>query len=129
MLAVGVGTFLLGIGVFFATTRGSGESDGLRAVMPGMIAFLLALMSVGLGVLMDARRMLVYAGVLATGGLVTAWVDANPGWPLLPAGALVAATGLGDADAVRTRQSRRGAGMTVERTDQGDEPSRWRSID
>ena len=94
MLAAGVGTFLLGLGVFIATTRGDGETDVARAIMPGLIAFLLSLMALGLGVLMQARRMFVYAAVLAAGGVVTAWADANPGWPLLPSGALVLVTGL-----------------------------------
>jgi hypothetical protein len=42
---------------------------------------------------MEAWRFVLYAVALAVAGLVTALRDANPGWPLLACGAVVAVTG------------------------------------
>ena len=60
---------------------------------PGLIAWLLGAVTIDLAVLMSARRMLAYAGVLVAGGIWTAQANASPRWPLLPAGILITATG------------------------------------
>ena len=69
-----------------------GSGDGRFA--PGILAWLLALLSLGLAILLDARRMLSYAAVLAVGGLVAVALQAEPGWPILSAGVLATIVGL-----------------------------------
>ena len=61
--------------------------------MPGRLAWLVGLLTIGLGFLMQTWRMYVYAAVLAVGGVLTAWQDASPGWPMLMAGITITATG------------------------------------
>ena len=69
------------------------DRDILSNVAPGLIAWLLAAVAIGLAFLMSARRMLAYAGVLIAGGIWTAQANASPGWPLLPTGILITITG------------------------------------
>jgi hypothetical protein len=94
LLVVGVGFLLLGIAAYLLVSRSSADSDVASLLMPGLIALLLALLAIGLAFLMGTWRMLAYAGVLAVGGIVTAWADANPGWPLLAAGIVITVTGI-----------------------------------
>jgi len=94
LLAVGVGFLLLGVAVFFIVNGSSTDSDVASLLVPGLIAWLLALLAVGLAFLMATWRMLAYAGVLAVGGIATAWAEASPGWPLLAAGVVVSSTGI-----------------------------------
>jgi ribose/xylose/arabinose/galactoside ABC-type transport system permease subunit len=70
------------------------DADTLGNLAPGLIAWLLGLVAIGLAFLMSARRMLAYGMVLIAGGIWTAQADANPGWPLLVAGSLIAITGV-----------------------------------
>lgn len=93
VLAAGVLMVAFGVGAYVAVTQSSTDSDVVRALMPGLLAWLLALLAIGLGFLMQTRRAYAYAAVLAVGGFVTAWQDANPGWPLLVAGIVITATG------------------------------------
>lgn len=93
LLVAGILMFAFGIGLFLVV-NGSGDVAIFDTVGPGLLAFLLALMAVGLAFLLDAWRMLVYAAVLAAGGVVAAIADSNPGWPLLGAGLAIAAVGL-----------------------------------
>lgn len=88
----GVALLLVGAGVFVAA-NGSGTTDFMGAIGPGLPAFLLALMAIVLAFLLDAPRMLTYAVALVIAGVVAAATDANPGWPLLAAGAFVTAVG------------------------------------
>ncbi len=76
----------------FAGSRPDG-SGILGPLGPGILAWLLALLAIGLAFLMSTGRMLVYAAALTLGGVIAAWTDANPGWPLLPAGIVIGATG------------------------------------
>ncbi len=94
MFVAGVGIFVLGVGVFFYFDRGGLDSDWFRTLMPGLIAFLLAGLLCGAAIVMRAWRMLVFAAVLVVGGVVAAANDANPGIPLIPAGALAAVWGV-----------------------------------
>jgi hypothetical protein len=95
-----IGLFAAGMFMFLAAMIGflvldrSPESGALIApIVPGLLAWLLADLSVTLGYLMEAWRFVLYAVALAVAGLVTALRDANPGWPLLACGAVVAVTG------------------------------------
>ena len=88
----GTALFLTGVGVFVAV-NGSGSIDFMDAIGPGLLAFLLALMAIVLAFLLDAPRMFAYAAALVVAGAVASAADANPGWPLLAAGAFVTAIG------------------------------------
>ena len=59
----------------------------------GLLAFLLALMAIVLAFMLDAPRMLGYSAVLVIAGTIASVNEANPGWPLLAAGAFVAVVG------------------------------------
>lgn len=93
VLAAGVLLLVLGLGAYVAVTQSSAETDVVSTLIPGLPAWLLALLAIGLGFLMQTWRMFAYAAVLAVGGLVTAWADASPGWPMLAAGIVITATG------------------------------------
>jgi len=84
----------IGVAVFIGVDSSSSVTVGVEAIMPGLLAWLLALMTIGLGFLMSARRLFGYAGVLAISGAVTAAADASPGWPMLVTGIIVAAYGV-----------------------------------
>ena len=94
LVGVGVLLFLAGVGAFVAFNEAPTDTDVVTAVMPGLLAWLLALVTVGLGFLIQAWRMFAYAAVLAASGVVAALAEANPGWPLFIAGAVVATTGV-----------------------------------
>ena len=66
----------------------------LSPLAPGLIAWLLGYVAIGLAFLMSARRMLAYGVVLIAGGIWTAQLNASPGWPLLAAGTVVTVTGI-----------------------------------
>lgn len=90
LLVAGVAMLGFGIGLFLAV-NGSNDFSLFDTIGPGLLAFLLAIMAVGLAFLLDTWRMLTYAAVLLGGGIVAAAVDANPGWPLLAAGVAISA--------------------------------------
>ena len=92
-LIAGTAFMLLGVGVYTFASDSAANRDILGNVAPGLIAWLLGAVTIDLAVLMSARRMLAYAGVLVAGGIWTAQANASPGWPLLPAGILITATG------------------------------------
>lgn len=94
-LGAGVVVFLAGVVAFLVVERSLVDKSMLDVIMPGLIAWLLALLALGLGILMEAWRFVLYGVALAVAGLVTALQEANPGWPLLEVGVLVAVTGLG----------------------------------
>lgn len=93
LLAAGT-VLLLGVAVFFLVDRSVSSDAVLGAVAPGLMAWLLALLSLALAYAMEAWRFVAYAGALSVAGLVTAMQDANPGWPLLASGAVVTITGV-----------------------------------
>jgi glucose dehydrogenase len=70
------------------------DRDILGNLAPGLIAWLLAAVTIGLAFLMSARRMLGYGMVLIAGGIWTAQENASPGWPLLAAGTVITITGI-----------------------------------
>lgn len=93
LVAAGTALFGLGVAAFLVASSRSDDAEILGSIGPGLLAFLLALMAVGLGVMMATGRLFLYAGVLAIGGIVAVWQDTSPGWPMLAAGAVVAGTG------------------------------------
>jgi len=93
MLLAGVGMFVLGIAVYLMVTSGNSEADSLVFLSPGLIAFLLAALVVGIAAITGAWRMLFFAAVLIAGGVVAAVNDTSPGLPLIPAGIVAAVWG------------------------------------
>ena len=77
LFAAGLGLFLLGIATFVLITRTSAEGEVVSALAPGLLAWLLALVAVGLTFLMRVWRMVGYAAVLAVSGMIAAWTQAN----------------------------------------------------
>jgi len=94
LLGAGVALLVIGVGVFVVVRQGALDSDAPRALAPGLMAWLLALLAMGLAFLMTSWRMFAYAVVLAAAGLITVWAEARPGWPLLVAGIVIATTGV-----------------------------------
>lgn len=91
LLAAGVALLALGIATTVLVERTGSGGLGLA---PGILAWLLAMLAVGLAVLLDARRMLLYAAVLVAGGSVVVLLGADPGWPMLVCGVVATGTGL-----------------------------------
>lgn len=92
-VGVGVATFVLGIAAFLVAEDAAPGRDLLSDLAPGLLAFILAIMAIILGVMMEHWRFFGYAAVLVTGGVVAAIDDASPGIPLLIAGIAVTAVG------------------------------------
>lgn len=93
LAAAGLFLFFAGIVAFIVVDGSVVDDELLDVVMPGLLAWLLALAALGVAFLLATWRFLLYAVVLATAGLVTGLQGANPGWPLLSTGILIAATG------------------------------------
>ena len=93
MLLAGVGMLLLGIGVYFLVTSDNSATDNLSIISPGLIAFILAALVVGIAAITGSWRMLVFAAVLIAGGVFAALNDTSPGLPLIPAGTVAAVWG------------------------------------
>lgn len=91
LLAAGVGVFLLGVATYLLVDEPSATRLSLA---PGILAWLLALLAIGLGFVLDARRMLLYAFVLAVSGAAVVLLEGQPGWPMLACGAVATVVGL-----------------------------------
>lgn len=94
IFAAGVLLFAAGVGTFVAFGESSSGRDTLSVLAPGLLAWLLALLAMGLAFMMTVWRMIAYAGVLAVAGALTMWAQASPGWPLLAAGIVVTTGGV-----------------------------------
>ena len=96
IMLLGGGVFMLLVGVLaFLVVEGSlVDKTMLDFLAPGLLAWLLAFLALGLAVLLEAWRFVFYGSALAAGGLATALLGANPGWPLLGSGVVIAITGL-----------------------------------
>ena len=90
-----VGTLILIVCVLFVLARdgGSGVADGIDGMAPGLIAFIIAAMVGIVAVVSMIPRLFAYTLVLVIGGALAAVYDANPGAPLLAAGAIVTLVG------------------------------------
>ena len=91
-LMAGVVVFMGGV-MLFLYLSGGGAAPALN-LAPGILAWLLALLAVGLALLMSLWRMLIYALVLAASGVVVVVTEANPGWPMLACGVVATIIGL-----------------------------------
>lgn len=91
LLAAGMGLLLLGVAGYLIVAPARSDSPQLA---PGILAWLLTLLALGLATLLDARRMLLYAAVLASGGALVVLLQAEPGWPMLACGAVATIIGL-----------------------------------
>ncbi len=90
LLTSGIALFVLGGATFLLVDGG----DGLRPFAPGILAWLLAAIALGLALVLDAMRMLIYAAVLALSGAAVVALGANPGWPMLACGVVATVVGL-----------------------------------
>ena len=89
-LAAGFGLLALGVGTFLLVDTGGSA----LSYAPGILAWLLAALAVGLAFVLDAKRMLFYAAVLATSGAAVVALQAKPGWPMLACGTVATVVGL-----------------------------------
>lgn len=94
LLGAGVLLFLAGIAAFLVVDGSLVSDDVLDSVMPGLLAWLLAILALGLAYAMEAWRFVVYAAALGIAGVITAIQQANPGWPMLASGVVITITGL-----------------------------------
>jgi len=94
LLGGGVFLLLMSVLVLLVVEDSLVDETMLDLLAPGLLAWLLALLALGLAVLLEAWRFVFYGSALAAGGLATALLDANPGWPLLGSGVVIAITGL-----------------------------------
>lgn len=92
VLMTGVGLFLGAI-VLVAYQAGDGGAPSID-LAPGLMAWLLGLFAVGLALITQVWRMLVYAVVLALAGVAVVAAGANPGWALLAGGATATIVGV-----------------------------------
>lgn len=88
LVVAGIVLFLGGIGAFLVFDNSLVDQSALDVIMPGLLAWLLALVSFGLAVLVNSWRFVLYGAVLAVAGLINGLQEANPGWPMLVAGAV-----------------------------------------
>ncbi len=98
-IGAGVATFLLGIAAYLMAEGAAPGRDLVYEAAPGLLAFILAVMAIIIGMIMEHWRFFGYAGVLVAGGVVAVVYDTNPGLPLLLAG--IAVTVVGAAMLVR----------------------------
>ncbi len=94
IFGAGVATFLLGIGAYLMFESGGSNRDLLSDAAPGMLAFILALLAIVLGVMMQHWRYFAYAAVLVAGGVFAVIDDSNPGLPLFLAGVAILVVGV-----------------------------------
>lgn len=93
LVSVGILLFLGGIAAFLVVNGSLVDESAIDMIMPGLLAWLLALVAFGIALLIDASRFVLYGAVLAVAGLITAVREANPGWPMVAAGVVIVVTG------------------------------------
>jgi hypothetical protein len=93
-VAAGVAVLLLSGAAYFVAAGSGGSRDVLADFGPGLLAFILALLSFIIGMLIEQGRFFGYAAVLAAGGVLAVIADSNPGWPMLGGGVVVSIVGL-----------------------------------
>jgi hypothetical protein len=93
-VTAGVAVLLLGIAAYFVADGSGGRRDLLADFGPGLLVFILALLSFVIGMVIEHGRFFGYAAVLVAGGVVAVVADSNPGWPILGAGVVVSIGGV-----------------------------------
>jgi hypothetical protein len=93
LYGAGVVLFFTGVIAFVVVDRSMVDGSVLDVIVPGLLGWLLALLALGLAVLMETWRFVLYGAVLAATAFLTGLQEANPGWPLLIAGCVVTLTG------------------------------------
>lgn len=94
LVIAGVALLVLGIVAYVVADRSAADSDAWLLVMPGLLAWLLALAAAMVGFLTGMWRLLVYSVVFAGSGAAAVWAQANPGWPLLVTGIVIVGFGV-----------------------------------
>lgn len=94
LVGAGVVLFVGGIVAFLVVDGSLVDQSALDLIMPGLLAWLLALAAFGLAALVNSWRFVLYGVVLAVAGLINGLQEANPGWPMLVAGVVVVLTGV-----------------------------------
>jgi uncharacterized membrane protein len=81
--------------MLLARPLGSLQHEAINWVVgpDALIAWLLALVVVALGVIVEAKRTIVYAAVLVVTGAIAVMADSRFGWPLLVSGVVIFLTG------------------------------------
>jgi vacuolar-type H+-ATPase subunit I/STV1 len=92
-LIFGVLLFLAAMVAYFVFDHRLSNGDVTDSIAPAVLAWILAILSLLIAYLLDAWRFLAYTAVLAVGGLIAALESANPGAPLLAAGAVMTIAG------------------------------------
>ena len=92
VLLVG-GLLAFGLTVLVLAASGGSDTRGWSDIGPGLIAWLMALLSVILAAMLRTWRLASYALVLLLTGAVAVALDTNPGWPLLASGVVVTVSG------------------------------------
>ena len=88
LVALGAGLLGPGVLVYSLATAGD-ELEVMEVIVPGLPALLIALGAGVLAVITGFARVLVYAGVLATAGVVTIVSGGDPGMDMLASGLVI----------------------------------------
>jgi hypothetical protein len=92
-LVLGLGGLIVAMAFLVTAGGGSGVTDAIDRIAPGLIAFIIAAMVGVVAVASMLPRLFGYTFVLVLGGVLAAIYDTNPGLPLLAAGVVVSAVG------------------------------------
>lgn len=90
LLGLGLGLLVLVAGSRLVSAVGIDAPP----LAPGIMAWLLTVLVLGIGLLLDAPRIGLYAAMLAVGGALAVVFQTEPGWPMVAAGAVALACGL-----------------------------------
>lgn len=86
MLAFGVFTLAIGLGVFFLATQTDADTDVVGSLVPALPAWLLGIGAAMFGLVSGVGRAYAYAVILGIAGGATIWLDQGPGLGLFVSG-------------------------------------------
>ena len=94
-IAFGTLTFLLAVGAYIGLTSNDSATEAIfDSIGSGLPALLLAVMATVAARMFDLPRLLGYAGVLLTMGVLGVLLDLEPAWSLLGSAVLMTATAI-----------------------------------
>ena len=93
LLVAGIVVLGLAVSAFVLAKSGSSSVAEWPDVGPGLIAWLIAFISLVLAAMLRTWRLVGYAFVLMLTGSAAAVLGTNPGWPLLASGLVVTLSG------------------------------------